>query len=444
MLLLSIVTFYISVNSPIDPIETKYTSATTDENVVLVDQLEVLRQKQRLGLLLPTFYFRLAPLDFNGKYYDLKLAELRELYERAIYKGYDGDLILEYLLEFEDWYLKPINWENEVVNELILKHSFFSNLDEHLIFWISLDNRVGVQQKLNEKLNNALKEGISLKRLVPKVLFFKNNQYHHWLFGGKYTKGVVNGDLGKSYSNGKSVFSRIKKALPWTFLMSLITIFLSVFGSVLLGLILGYFNNKWWSKGIKSFLFLLYTMPAFWLATLLLLFFANPDFLSWFPPGGIKPLHTEIDPSFWQLFWQSFSYLVLPIVALSYSSITVLSRYLQSSTAEAMQSLYVFSVRTRGVSEKRLLLKHVMPNVLLPLITLIGAAIPGLFSGSIVIESIFSIPGMGQELFTATLNNDINLVVGILTISGALSILGYLISDALYVVVDPRIKLENL
>jgi peptide/nickel transport system permease protein len=122
----------------------------------------------------------------------------------------------------------------------------------------------------------------------------------------------------------------------------------------------------------------------------------------------------------------------------------MLSRYVQSSTAEAMQSLYVFSARTRGLTEKRVLFKHVLPNVLLPLVTLIGAAIPGLFSGAVVIEAIFSIPGMGQELLNATLNNDVNLVVGILTISGALTILGYLISDALYAIVDPRIKLEQL
>jgi peptide/nickel transport system permease protein len=442
--LLSIATFYISVSSPIDPIATKYTKTSVEAGIVTVDEFSIIKEKQNLGLFLPAFYFRLVPAGFNKNYYQLITNETRELYEKAIFKGLDGTLVLDYLLEFEAWNFKEENWGNAVVSESMIEFSFFENLEKHPAFWKSLENKVEGAAEFQIHLNSIIKKGQTIKRFFPKIIFFKNNQYHNWFFGGSYSRGLIRGDFGKSYSNGKSVWVRIKKALPWTFVLSLITIVLSIVSSVFLGLVLGYFNNNWWSKGIKSFLFLLYTMPAFWLATLLLMFFANPDYFNWFPPGGIKPIYSVVEPDFWQLFTQSLSYMVLPIIALSYSSITMLSRYVQSSTAEAMQSLYVFSARTRGLTEKRVLFKHVLPNVLLPLVTLIGAAIPGLFSGAVVIEAIFSIPGMGQELLNATLNNDVNLVVGILTISGALTILGYLISDALYAIVDPRIKLEQL
>lgn len=444
MFLLSIVTFTISVRSPVNPVEAKYTKSSDDASVVIIDEFHLLKEKQRLGLLLPTFYLRLVPLGFKRNYYELITDEARELYEKAVFKGLDGDLVLEYLMSIEDWCFQEEIRKDKNINLALVKFNFYESLEQHPAFWNNLaDNATGVEE-FQKQLKLIIAKGQSVNRFLPKILFFKNNQYHNWLFGAENSKGVIRGDFGKSYTNGRPVWVRIKKALPWTFILSLITIFLSVISSVIIGLVLGYFNSHWWSKGVKSFLFLLYTMPAFWLATLLLMLFANPDYFNWFPPGGIKPIFSALEPNFWQSFTQSFAYLVLPLIALSYSSITVLSRYMQSSTFETLQSLYVFSARTRGLSEKKVLLKHVLPNVLLPLVTLIGAAIPGLFGGSIVIESIFSIPGMGQELYSATLNNDVNLVVGILTISAALTILGYLISDALYVIIDPRIKLEKL
>ncbi|MGB0430056.1 MAG: ABC transporter permease, partial [Bacteroidia bacterium] len=369
--------------------------------------------------------------------------EFRLLYEKATFKGLDGDLLLKYFLLLENSVFND-SWQNDKVKAALLQYSFFEELEQHPAFFSAVKNEISNATAFLELLDQVREKGILTKRFLPKVLFYANNQYHVWLFGSNNKIGAIQGNFGKSITNGKPVLKRIKESLPWTFVLSLVSIILSLLTSILLGLVLGYFSNKKWAQSTNSILFLLYTLPQFWVATLLLIFFANPDYLSWFPPGGVVKSYELDNPSFANVLANSAWYLVLPVVASVYSSIAVLTRYVQSSTVESLKSIYVFAARARGLSEIKITFKHILPNVLLPLITLMGAAIPGLFSGAIIIETVYSIPGMGMELLNAIYSNDINLVVGILTIASILTIIGYLVSDILYTLIDPRIKLDKI
>lgn len=453
VLLLSFITFNLSVNSPLDPLD--YFSAPVNESDAdLSDNSFIETQKQRLrekmGYNLPTFYIKLASFSHSKNFYFLNNRELKTLLNTESWKGYNGEKLLRYLKRIEQDIFASSKQALVRVRRSLIQTGFYESIEKHDAFIekLKLENQDTLANELAGMLATVKQSKSSFRSAVPKLFFYGKNQYAIWLFGnGNERKGVFRGDFGTSVINGKPVIKRILKALPWTFGLSLITIVLSFITSIILGLALGYFNNKWWSKGLSSFLFLLYTVPSFWLGTLLLVFFANPDYLAWFPPGGIKPITgyaSMQNYSSWSHFLQSIPYIILPVVVLSYGNIAVLTRYIKSSTVGSLSSMYTFSARTRGLTEKKVLFKHVFKNVMLPMVTIIGAIIPGLFSGSIIVEVIFSIPGMGLALTDAVLQNDINMAVAIFAISAALSAIGYLVSDILYTLIDPRIKLEKL
>jgi peptide/nickel transport system permease protein len=185
----------------------------------------------------------------------------------------------------------------------------------------------------------------------------------------------------------------------------------------------------------------MYALPGFFVASMLLLLFANPDVLDWFPASGVKDPETfNPDAPFLQRAWHYLPYFILPVAALTYAQLAFISRQVRSATIEALQSEYVFAARAFGLKNSTILLKHVLPNILFPLITLAGQSLPLLFGGSVIIETIFSIPGMGMELYESVIAMDYPMIVAIFSIIGFLTMLGYLLSDILYALADPRVR----
>ena len=195
-------------------------------------------------------------------------------------------------------------------------------------------------------------------------------------------------------------------------------------------------------KAATVFLFTLYSLPNFWVATLAIVYLGGGDFLDLFPVFGLQTLGSE-NWTFWERLGDRARHLVLPVTCMTYYTLAALSRYMRSSMLEVIRQDYIRTARAKGLSERLVIYRHALRNSLIPIVTLMADLLPALIGGSIVIETIFSVPGMGQLGWEAVLLRDYPVIMAVFTISAFLTLLGILIADVLYTIVDPRIKYEQ-
>lgn len=249
-------------------------------------------------------------------------------------------------------------------------------------------------------------------------------------------------DLGTSRVDQRPVWEKLKEAMPYTITLNLITIFLVYIISIPLGIYQGIHDNEANEKFITLILYMLYSLPSFWVALMLLKYFSGGDYFDILPLGGWSSDDAELlDP--WNRFLDLLWHLFLPVLVSVYGSFAFLSRFIKSSFLEALKSDYIRTARAKGLSERRTIYFHALRNSLIPLITLMAGLLPGLFGGSVIIESIFSIPGMGKLAYDSIYANDDPIILAIVTFSAILTMLGILITDLLYTLVDPRINFEK-
>lgn len=262
-----------------------------------------------------------------------------------------------------------------------------------------------------------------------------------WTRYGIWLKQVVTLDFGNSYKDHRPVIEKIAERLPITIELNLISIFLVYLIAIPIGVYSAVEQGTIRDKIMTVILFILYSLPNFWVAVLLIMFLGGGDFLDWFPIYGITSPGME-GVAFPVRLWDHLWHLVLPVFCLSYGGLAGLSRFMRAGMLEVIRQDYIRTARAKGLPEKLVIFKHAMRNSIIPIITLMGYLLPAMLGGSIIIESIFSIPGMGQLSFEAVLSRDYPVVMAIATISALLTLLGILISDLLYVWADPRITYE--
>lgn len=241
---------------------------------------------------------------------------------------------------------------------------------------------------------------------------------------------LLRGDLGTSIRFQMPVQQLIAERLPNTLALTLWSFFLIVFISLPLGLWLAKNNNSTLGLFINAFTQLGIAIPSFWLAIMLMLIFGLR--LGWLPIHGYVPFSK--DP------WGFMRSLLLPGIAISTSSIAIVIRYLRASVLDEMLQDYVRTARNKGLSENTILIRHVLRNAFLPVLTILGVLLINILTGSIVIESTFSIPGIGQLLQTAIRSRDLPLVQGITLYIAAVVTFGFLFVDLLSAKIDPRIN----
>lgn len=280
------------------------------------------------------------------------------------------------------------------------------------------------------------------KNYIPIPRFHAQCAYDIWLFGdGNKNKGIIRGDFGISIIDQKPVNNSLLERIGLTVTLSLLSVILAFLVSVPLGIISALYNNTVFEKAISSLIFIFYALPTFWIASLSIMWLAGGDGLDWFAPYGTGKITPDMN--LWDIIVLKWKHFALPIFAWTYSGIAFITKQTKTAVLENMGSLYAKSAIARGLSFKRILWKHIMPNSLRPLITMMANILPGLIGGSVVLETIFSLPGLGEWAYRAFLNNDIPVIMAVLFWGSLLTLTGYLISDILLAITNPKIRFTS-
>lgn len=296
-----------------------------------------------------------------------------------------------------------------------------------------------IMTELNPKITPEARERLEKYYGLDKPVIV---QYGLWL------KRIALLDFGNSFStDSRPVIEKIwdKKALlPDRKLSITLAInILSIFFIMLLAIPLGVYSAikpySFFDRISTVFVFVGFAAPTFWLALLLMIFFGVE--LGWLPISGIKSLNfNTLTPA--AQFFDRIQHLILPVFVSAFGGIAGISRYMRSSMLEAIRNEYITTARAKGLSETAVIYNHAFRNALLPIITILGLSIPGLVGGSVIFETIFSIPGMGQLSYQAIMARDYPVIMGLLFITSILTLAGNLIADISYALVDPRIRVK--
>ena len=259
-------------------------------------------------------------------------------------------------------------------------------------------------------------------------------QYWLWL------KRIVVLDFGDSFSmDARPVITKIQERIPITLVINLLTLFITLVLAIPIGVLSATRQYSWFDKAASLFVFFGFAMPSFWLALLLMILFGIQ--LGWLPISGIESFnHDQLSP--WGQFTDYVKHLAMPVLMLGLTGLAGLSRYTRQNMLEVIRQDYVTTARAKGLSENIVIYKHALKNALLPIITILALSIPGLIGGSVIIEQIYSIPGMGKLFYDAVMMRDYPVVMGILVIGAFLTLLANLLADMAYAMVDPRISYD--
>lgn len=259
-----------------------------------------------------------------------------------------------------------------------------------------------------------------------------HNQYHQWITGLFFQKPVT------SLVDGRNAWSKIYDSLKWTLLLNGFALLVAIFLGIAIGIWSALKEDKAIEKLINGILFALFALPSFWLGTLLIYFFSSGEWLSVFPASGLGSYHAA--GNIFERVAIIFGHLFLPVTCLALGSIAYVSRQMKQSLLHELAQPYVLHLRAQGISEKTIVNKHAIRNAIFPIITIIGGAVPVLLSGSLIIEVIFSIPGMGRLMYNSLLSRDWPVVFPVLMLGAIVTILSYHLSDIMYKWMDPRVK----
>mgnify|MGYP001062034048 CR=1 FL=1 len=297
--------------------------------------------------------------------------------------------------------------------------------------YTSLRATGGGELKTTAAAKQAMEEERKLYGLDRPIMF----GYAEWL--GK----MLTLDFGISRKDGRPVSARIAESLPITLALNVISMVLVYIISIPAGILSALWKDSLYDRASSVVLFILYSLPSFWVGLLLLLLLSGGEFLNIFPLGGIVSDVPGPVP-WWRLAGDVIWHLVLPVVTLTYGGFAFLARYMRANLLEVISQQYITTARAKGLGVRRVLFIHAFRNSLVPLVTLMASILPGLLGGSVIIESIFSVPGMGLLAYEAILSRDIPVIMAIASISAVLTLVGILVADVMYSVVDPRIRLE--
>jgi peptide/nickel transport system permease protein len=313
-----------------------------------------------------------------------------------------------------------------VVVPLLIGITFVSFIVISLAPGGPLDFLEGESPDLSPEVKKQLTELYGLDK--PLVV-----QYWSWL------TRLARLDFGRSFlPDGKPVLTKIGERLPVTLLLNIVEMLIILAVAVPIGVMSAVRQGSNFDKVTTLFVFIGFATPDFWLALLLMSLFGAQ--LGWLPISGLRSLNWEY-LTFWGQQLDFVSHLALPIAVATFGGLAGFSRYMRQSMLEVVRQDYVQTARAKGLPEQVVIGKHALRNALLPVVTILGLSLPGLIGGSVIIESIFAIPGMGQLMVQSIYARDYPVVMGNLVVVAVLTLFANLCADIAYGLVDPRIRL---
>ena len=435
--LVSVATFFLSKVATVDPI------AKNDEREI--SNLTYKNEARIRGLDKPNFYFTITTQAYPDTLYRVLRPEHRETFEHLIGVYGNADGPQNFRLSVEK--LKKAANKKEVtpaVTKVVIRLSGYllaarteADISKHL-------KEQG--KELSQIENEELKKGFAevedaytkMKRskslgnhYLPKFIWYGfDNQYHNWF------SNFLKGDFGISNSQGKKVEEIIGDAISITMILNLIALLIAFGIGIPLGVKAAKKAGSRFDKNLSMLLYGFYSMPSFWVAGLFIIFLCDSQYgIKIFPSVLAKAEATNLS-----FVFKNPQYFILPIICLAYPSIAFIYRQMRGSMVEQLKQNYVRTARSKGLSENKVVWKHAFPNAIFPIITMIASVIPALITGSVAIEYIFNIYGMGKVMLDATIDGNWPVVFALMMMGTFFTMIGILVADLLYAFFDPRVK----
>ena len=291
-----------------------------------------------------------------------------------------------------------------------------------------------------------LEEGIKSQAITKEIVEETKRLYgldkpiyiRYWI----WLKQIATLNFGRSYKDHRPVIDKIAERIPITLTLNIISIILIYLIAIPIGVYSAVRHGTVDERTSTFVLFILYSIPSFWMAMILIFFLGGGEYWSVFPVYGILSPGAESYP-FYEKAANFLWHIVLPVFCLTYGSLAYLSRFQKGSLLEVLREDFVRTAAAKGLPKSKVILKHALRNALIPIITILAGILPAMIGGSVIIETIFSIPGIGQLGFESVLARDYPMIMAIATISAFLTLIGILISDLVYALIDPRISFEG-
>jgi len=285
-----------------------------------------------------------------------------------------------------------------------------------------------IQTTLNPRVSAQARERLKTLYGLDRPLHI---QYVDWL------RRFISFDLGNSFVDGERVSEKILSRLPITLIVNILSLALIVMVSFPIGILSATRQYSWFDRLTTLWVYIGFALPNFWVAMLLMLFFGVT--LGWFPISGYQSLSiAHMTPAERFIDWSH--HLTLPVLTASLGGLAGYSRYIRSEMLEVIRQDYIRTARAKGLSEMAVISKHALRNALIPIVTLLGLEIPGLIGGSVIIETIFAIPGMGQLSYQAVLARDYPIIMGLTLFGAMLTLIGNFMADLSYAWINPKIR----
>jgi len=409
---------------------------------------------KKFGLDKPVFYFSIAPQSYPDTLYRLYPQSHRQNVRRMIGQYGNWPEISRYWQECRNFEQRLFSYRTSTDSLIRLQNTYkqltyrYKKADtDELVEKIRLSVRRDsmLRTDLEEHFTRLASAYAAMidhatpqKNYIPSFTWYgPDNQYHNWL------KSMLSGEMGKSYIEQRAVSKKLNEAIWITVQMNLMAIVLAFLLAIPIGVYAARRRGKAFDQLSTLFLFFLYSIPTFWIATLAVIFLTTNEYgMDLFPSMGLGNLPK--DASLWKQFSTRMQHLILPVLCIAVGGIAFIVRQVRGSMQEVLEQDYIRTARAKGLPEAKVIWRHAFKNAIFPLITLIANIIPALITGSIVIERIFNIPGMGFVTIEAIFQRDWPVVFAVLMIGAVLTVLAILITDILYVIFDPRIKFKGL
>ncbi len=286
----------------------------------------------------------------------------------------------------------------------------------------------GATQGVSDEVLEALKKQYGFDKPM-------HVRYLLWL------KNIATLNFGDSFTYDEPVVDVITSKFPVSLQFGIISLVLSYLVSIPLGIMKAIRKGGAFDIATSFILFIFYSIPSFMLAILLIVFFSGGSFFEWFPVGGIHSEYYE-DLTGWEQFWDRVHHFILPLICWTIGSFTSLTILMKNSLIEEIKKDYIRTARAKGLDEKVVYMKHALKNALIPIVTGLGGFLSVFFASSLLLETIFQLDGIGLLSYKSVLSRDYNVIMGLVFIQSALFLLGNVLSDIAYVLVDPRIDFQ--